>query len=169
MSQQNVILTGFMGTGKSTIGRKLAQRLGLQFVDTDALIVQQNGRSIAQIFAEDGEETFRQLERDIAQELSQQSGLLIATGGRLLLDEVNVQALRRSGRIFCLTAAPETIYDRVKHDTERPLLNVPDPQAKIEQLLQERAAGYGRFTQINTDGQTIEAIIEEIIQCLSTT
>ena len=169
MSQQNVILTGFMGTGKSIIGRRLATRLDLQFVDTDALIVQQNGRSIPQIFAEDGEDAFRQLERDVAQELSERCGMLIATGGRLLLDEVNAEVLGRNGRIFCLTASPQTIYNRVKYDKERPLLNVPDPQAKIQQLLEERAAGYGRFPQINTDGKTIEAIVEEIVQCLLTT
>ena len=162
------MLTGFMGTGKSTVGRILARRLRYEFVDTDALIVQQNGRSIAAIFAEDGEETFRQLEAAVARELGAQTGRVIATGGRLMLDDKNAEALSQNGRVFCLTASTKTIYNRVQHDTKRPLLNVADPKAKIEQLLQERAARYGRFTQIDTENKTAKMVAEEIIKCLST-
>ena len=162
------MLTGFMGTGKSIVGRILARRLGYDFVDTDALIVQQNDRSIADIFAQDGEDTFRQLEATVAYELGNKKNMVIATGGRLMLDETNATELSRNGRIFCLTASPETIYNRVKHDRKRPLLNVPDPQAKIEQLLQERAVGYGRFPQIDTENKTARMVAEEILKWLST-
>ena len=162
------MLTGFMGTGKSTVGRILARRLRYRFVDTDALIEQQNGRSIAAIFTEDGEEAFRQLEASVARDLGNQSGKVIATGGRLMLDDKNAEALSKNGRVFCLTASTETIYNRVQHDTKRPLLNVPDPKAKIEQLLQERAVGYGRFTQIDTENKTAKMVAEEILECLST-
>ena len=163
-----MVLTGFMGTGKSTVGRILAQRLDYQFVDTDALIVVRNGRSIADIFAQDGEEAFRQMEADVARELGQATGLIVATGGRLLLDDANAAALGQNGRIFCLTASPETIYRRVKHDRGRPLLNVPDPRAKIQELLDERAQQYGRFQQIDTEKKTAKAVAEEIIKWLST-
>ncbi len=157
-----------MGTGKSTVGRLLAERLAYAFVDTDELIVARYGRSIAAIFAEAGEATFRGLEADVAVELGGQTGLIIATGGRLLLDETNAQALGRNGRIFCLTASPETIYQRIKEDEQRPLLNVPDPQMRIQHLLAEREAGYGRFRQIETEGKTAVSVTEEIMQWLTT-
>ncbi len=165
----NVVLTGFMGTGKSTVGRLLAERLRCVFVDTDELIVARDGRAIAEIFREDGQAAFRAWERRVAQELGQQDNLVIATGGRMMLDEVNAAALGRSGRVFCLTAAPETIIVRQEGDVRRPLLNVPDPAAKIRELLEKRAEAYGRFPQIDTEGKTVVQVAEEIIACLSTT
>ena len=119
MGKQNVVLTGFMGTGKSTVGRLLAARLDYVFVDTDELIVARDGRSIADIFREDGQAVFRRWESRIAQELAGQSGLVIATGGRLMLDETNAAALAENGRVFCLTAAPETILARLADDGGR--------------------------------------------------
>lgn len=160
---QNIILTGFMGTGKTTVGRRLAKRLQRPFVDTDALIVERDGRSIATIFAEDGEACFRDWERRMAVELAQQQKLVIATGGRLMLDDANAAILSASGQVFCLTAVPQTILARVKHNSKRPLLNVPDPAAQIETLLQERKAGYGRFPQISTDDKRIKQIVAEIL------
>lgn len=168
MYEENVVLTGFMGTGKSTVGRILAQQLAYHFIDTDALIVARNGRSIADIFAHDGEDRFRQLEAEVAQDLGQQTGLIIATGGRLMLDDLNADVLSRNGRIFCLTASPQTIYSRVKNDRERPLLNVPDPQARIKELLDERAEKYGRFQQIDTEEKTAKVVAEEIVKWLLT-
>ena len=156
-----------MGTGKTTVGRLLAQRLQRPFLDTDALIVERDGRSIAQIFAEDGEESFRNLERTVALELAQQQGLVIATGGRLMLDEANAAALQASGSVFCLTAVPQTILARVKNDAKRPLLNVPDPAERIAQLLEMRREGYGRFPQISTDGKTAEQVADEILLAVS--
>lgn len=143
--ESNIILTGFMGTGKTTVGQLLAQRLQRPFVDTDALIVERDCRSIAQIFAEDGEAAFRAWERRVALELAQQQELVIATGGRLMLDEDNAEALEASGQVFCLTAVPETILARVQDDSKRPLLNVPNPAERIAQLLEIRREGYGRY------------------------
>ena len=163
MAIPNIILTGFMGTGKSTVGKLLAQRLQRPFTDTDALIVARDGRSIAQIFAEDGEATFRNWERTVALELAQQQGLVIATGGRLMLDEANAEALAATGQVFCLTADPQTIFERIKDDVERPLLNVPNPAARIAQLLELRRELYGRFSQISTDGKTAVQVADEII------
>ncbi len=152
-----------MGTGKTTVGKLLAQRLQRPFTDTDAFIVERDGRSIAQIFAEDGEETFRNWERTVSLELAQQQGLIIATGGRLMLDKENAEALAASGPVFCLTAVPETILARVQDDEKRPLLNVPSPAERIAQLLEMRRSGYGRFPQISTDGKTAAQVADEIV------
>ena len=161
---QNIILTGFMGTGKSTVGRLLAVQLAYQFVDTDEWIVAQNGRSIATIFAQFGEATFRQWEARAAQTLATERELVIATGGGLMLNPDNEAALAQSGLIICLTAQPDTILARIQADeTKRPLLNQPDPAQQIEQLLQERAAVYGRFPQIPTDNQTPAQIAAQIL------
>ncbi len=152
-----------MGTGKTTVGQLLAQRLQRPFLDTDALIVARDGRAIADIFAQDGEAAFRAWERIVALELAQQQGLVIATGGRLMLDEDNAEALAASGLVFCLTAVPETILARVQDDSKRPLLNVPNPAERIAVLLEMRREEYGRFPQISTDGKTAEQVAEEIM------
>ena len=164
----NIILTGFMGTGKTTVGKLLAMRLQRPFIDTDALIVERNGRAIADIFAQDGEAAFRAWERRVALELAQQQGLVIATGGRLMLDEENAAALSASGQVFCLTAVPQTVLERVQDDTRRPLLNVPNPAERIAFLLEARREEYGRFPQIATDGKTVEQVAAEVIRALQT-
>lgn len=157
-----MVLTGFMGTGKSTVGRLLAVRLGYDFVDTDELIVARDGRPIADIFRESGEDLFRQWEARVSQELGQAEGLVIATGGRLMLDEVNAVALLQNGRAVCLTAEPETIIARLAVDERRPLLAVADPATRIKQLLAARKEAYGRFPQITTEGKTPEQVAREI-------
>ena len=163
MEKANVVLTGFMGTGKSTVGRLLAARLAFDFVDTDELIVERDGRAIATIFREAGQAAFRQWEAIIAQELAERTRLVIATGGRLMLDEANAAALSRNGHVFCLTAVPDTILTRLVGDGGgRPLLDVTDPAQVIMDLLVERREGYGRFLQISTDNKTPEQIVEEI-------
>src|SRR5512143_2336464 len=100
VTRTNIVLTGFMGTGKTTVGRLLAAQLGYEFVDTDVLIEARLGRPISQVFAELGEAAFRQMEADLAQELANREGLVISTGGRLMLDPANVAALSRQGRVF---------------------------------------------------------------------
>jgi len=165
---KNIILTGFMGSGKTTVGQLLATKLGLSFVDTDALIEAQDGRPISDIFAQSGAATFRQMETAVALELAGRTNLVISSGGRLMLDTVNAAALTENGRVFCLTAAPEEILRRVEETSKRPLLNVPDPAARIQTLLAKREAAYGRFTQIQTDGKTAVQVAEEIILWVST-
>lgn len=166
----NVVLTGFMGTGKTTVGRLLAERLGYRFVDTDAVIESRHG-PISDIFATHGEEHFRQLERVIAKELAVQSDLVVATGGRLMLDAVNAAALGSNGRVFCLTASADEVLRRVGGDSEgseRPLLAAADRLRRIAGLLAERAAGYLRFEQVDTEGRAPEEIVSDLVARLET-
>ena len=164
MTDDNIILTGFMGTGKTTVGRLLAARLGRPFVDTDDLIVERDGRSIADIFNEDGETRFRELEAEVAAELAGRRGLVIATGGRLMLDPANAAALGATGPVFCLAAAPATILERVAaEDGRRPLLAVDDPERRVRALLQRRAAAYARFRVVDTAGRTPDELAGDIV------
>lgn len=165
----NVILTGFMGTGKTTVGRLLAEKLQFDFVDTDVFIEDRAGKTIAEIFVEDGERAFRQMERDVARILGERLGQIVATGGRMMLDPENVTSLAPSGPIYRLTASAEEILHRVLNDTdgmERPLLKGDDPQAKIIELMTERQQKYGRFEQIDTQGKGPNEICDQIYQLL---
>ena len=156
----NIILTGFMATGKTTVGKLLAEEFGYEFVDTDKLIENRTGRSVAQIFSQQGEAAFRRLEADLAGELARRQGLVIATGGRLMLDPENAAALSASGQVFCLVATPEEILERVERDphVRRPLLEVPNLIERIVELLQERQAGYSCFSQMVTSGKSPEEV-----------
>lgn len=162
----NLVLTGFMGTGKTTVGRELALKLDMEFVDTDALIESRHG-PIPAIFEEQGEAVFRDMERVIAVELGQRRGLVIATGGRMILDPVGFTELSRHGRIFCLVATPDEIHRRVTDDPlrpDRPLLNVDDPRERIIELMAERQDDYGRFPQLITDNRDPETIADEVAE-----
>jgi shikimate kinase len=161
----NLVLTGFMGTGKTTIGRILATRLDYDFVDTDELIEQRHG-PIPQIFSEHGEGEFRRLEREVAAELAERDRLVISTGGRLMVDAVNAARLGATGHVVCLTASVDTILARVAADDspiERPLLAGDDVHATIAQLLADRAEAYARFEQVDTERRTPDEIADEII------
>ena len=158
---RNVVLTGFMGTGKTTVGRLLADLLDYEFVDTDE-VIEQRYAPIESIFRERGEEAFRAIEREVADELAGRDRLVIATGGRMMLDPANAATLGARARVFCLVASPETIAARVLDGPVRPLLAGPEPLARIRELLAERAAGYSRFEQISTDSRTPAEIAHEI-------
>ncbi|HEX6221651.1 MAG TPA: bifunctional shikimate kinase/3-dehydroquinate synthase [Acidimicrobiia bacterium] len=162
--EHNLVLTGFMGTGKTAVGRELALKLDMEFVDTDALIEARHG-PISTIFEERGEAEFRSIERGVAAELGDRKSLVIATGGRMILDPENFRALSKNGRIFCLVATPDEIHDRVTNDPsrrDRPLLRVEDPRQRIVELMTERESGYARFPQLTTDHADPSVIADEV-------
>ena len=160
-----MVLTGFMGTGKTTVGRILADRLGYEFVDTDAIIVERHG-PIPRLFADHGEDHFRTLERALAAELADRDGLVVSTGGRMLVDPVNADVFGRRHVVVALTATPDTIFDRVGGEraaTTRPMLSGDDVRGRIVELLAERSTAYARFHQIATDDRRPNLIADEIV------
>lgn len=166
----SIVLVGFMGTGKSTVGPIVADRLEFRFVDTDTLIETQHG-PIPELFKTRGEEAFRQIECDVIRELAEIEGLVIATGGGTMLDERNVTALSPSAVFFTLTASARSIADRVLIEgaVERPLLQTEHPLETIAHLLGERHSTYGRFDQIDTEARTPSDIADEIIERFTAT
>ncbi|MEE9369628.1 MAG: shikimate kinase [Pontiella sp.] len=161
---RNIVLVGFMGTGKTTVGKLLADMTGMPLVDMDELIVERAGKSINEIFSEDGEPHFRTLERTIAQELATQDSQVISTGGGIVLNPDNIVDFEKSGLVVCLLASPDTVLDRVRHDTTRPLL-AGDKEAKILELLESRKPLYEAIThKIDTNGRpSPEPTAKEII------
>jgi len=166
-----IVLTGFMGTGKSTVGRLLAARRGWPFVDTDALIEKRRGKSVAAIFQDEGEAVFRAMEKALARELAGQHDIVVATGGKFMLAAENAKALSGS-YVFCLTTSPAEILARVMADGQarRPLLAKAlageAPEETIRALLAERQVGYGRFPAIDTSGKTPDEIADEILAAI---
>jgi shikimate kinase len=138
----NIVLIGFMGTGKSTIGQLLARQLDLKFIDVDARIESEQGRTITQLFMLEGEARFRSLEAQLAIKLATHDQQVISTGGGFVLNPLNITVFKPGGVIIALTATAEAIYERVKNERQRPLLAVPDPLARISALLFERSPYY---------------------------
>lgn len=165
----NVILIGFMGSGKTTVGFRLSYRLRKPVIDTDKEIEREEQRPISEIFAVDGEAYFRDRETMCLQKLLRTAkDQIISVGGGLPLREENRKLLRKLGQVFYLQASAETIYERVKHDTTRPLLQGDDPQTKIRTMLAGRD-GYYRETAdvvVNVDGKDFEQIMCEIEKAL---
>lgn len=164
---RNVILTGFMGTGKSTVGRLLADLILMEWVDTDDLIEMRHG-PIPEIFANAGEPAFRACERAVADELAARSGLVVSTGGLLMLDPTNRALLSANSRIFCLVASPSEIAKRLGEGSaeQRPLLMGHDLEERMHAILAERSYEYSRFEQIQTDGITPEDIAVGLVERL---
>lgn len=162
---RNVVLFGFMGTGKTAAGKELARRLRMKFVDMDSVIEEKEACTISEIFAEKGEKRFRELEAETANALSRREGLVIATGGGVVLNEANVDALQSSGTGICLTASPEVIYQRVKSESHRPLLDIDDPLERIKSLLRYRAPFYARVRyKIDTSALPLDGVVEAVLK-----
>lgn len=160
----NVVLFGFMGTGKTAVGKEVARRLQMQFVDMDDVIEEKEGCSISEIFAQKGEGYFRQLEAQVAEKLSREEGRVIATGGGVVLNSRNVDALQFTGVGICLMASPEVIFERIKGETHRPLLLGPDPLERIASLLERREPFYGKVEhRIDTSRLSLEQVVEEVV------
>ncbi len=163
-ARPNIVLFGFMGTGKTAVGQRLAETLGLVFTDMDDVIVERAGKSIPEIFADDGETRFREIERAVVQALAGRDGLVIATGGGVVLNPGNVSDLGRSGLLVCLQATPEVILSRVAHDTNRPLLAVDDKLGRIRALLAARQSLYDALPhQVDTTPLTQEGVVAQIV------
>lgn len=165
MTAANIILVGFMGTGKSAVGRLLAEKMRRQFVDMDALIEERAGKPISRIFAEEDEARFRQMERGLVIELAGRSGLVIAAGGGVVLNPDNIRDFSRTGQVVCLAATPEEILRRVKDAARRPLLaKSADKLAEIRRLLQVRQPRYDAIPhRIDTTGKTVAEVAEDIL------
>ena len=159
----NVVLVGFMGTGKTTVGKAVASKLGYSFVDVDDMIEKEQGVSISRIFSELGESYFRLLERDMVKSLAMKDRLVISAGGGAVLDTRNVDDLKRVGPLVCLVASPEEILKRVGGSTTRPLLRVPDPLGKIREMLEDRAPFYALAdVTVDTTGCKVDEVAEKV-------
>src|SRR3972149_1559394 len=143
-NKRNIILTGFMATGKSSVGRRLAVMLGYDFLDLDTLIAAEAGMPISQIFATQGEAAFRALESRMVDRVAGRKGCVVATGGGTIVNQRNLEALKRSGVGITLTAAPQTILDRIGPVDDRPMLWGEDKLERVQTLLGERAQAYAR-------------------------
>ena len=153
-----------MGTGKSSVGRLVADLLRFTFLDTDHVIEVRAHKSITDIFAQDGEAAFRELESRIVEELTQRKKTVISTGGGLPTCEKNLVSLKTHALVVCLWASPETIYERVREHTHRPLLNEPDPLEKIRKLLTEREPYYRQAdVLVNTGLRSVREVATQVI------
>ena len=167
--KSSIALIGFMGTGKTAVGEVLAKRLDRKFVELDFLIEHRAGKSIPEIFQQDGEIVFRELEIEVTKEVSRDKNLVIACGGGVVLNKMNIDRLKQEAIIVYLTASPEIILKRVLSDGEtRPLLNVPDKVLSIQELLRFRKPFYERAADIKiaTSKLDVESVAEQIISKL---
>jgi shikimate kinase len=161
---RNIALIGFMGVGKSTVGRIVAHQLGFEFVDTDELLESRMGCSIAEFFKSQGEDRFRELERGLLREIAMWERHVIATGGGFAAQPGNLDELKQHALVICLWAMPETVYERVKHQTHRPLLHVPDPVARIRELLHAREPFYRQAdVLLSTDQRSSKQLAQLVI------
>jgi shikimate kinase len=163
-SIHNLALIGFMGTGKSGVGRVAADLMHFTFLDTDRVIEARAGKAVSDIFAQDGEPAFRQWERRIVEELTRRQKTVIATGGGLPMDEANLASLKTHALVICLWASPETIWERVRGHNHRPLLNELDPLAKIRELLAAREPFYRQAdVLVNTGMRSVREVAQHVV------
>lgn len=165
MRMKNVVLIGFMGTGKSRVGHMVGRQLSLRFVDTDDLIVQRMQMEISDIFARLGEPKFRDIERQVVAEVSALDGQVIATGGGVPLSAENVANLKRNGVVICLTASPEIIYRRTGRSDARPLLGQDSKVERIREMLDSRQIYYAAADyQVDTSARPASSVAREIVE-----
>jgi shikimate kinase len=161
---KNIVLTGFMGTGKTEVGRILSMKLGYALVDADTEVEKEQGMTITDIFKQYGEPKFRDIESNVIKRLSEIKNAVISTGGGAVLRQENMDNLRKNGVVVCLTASPETILKRTSSNNDRPLLQVDNPLQKIKELLEFRRPYYEKADiMIDTEGKSLFEVVEEII------
>jgi shikimate kinase len=165
----SIALVGFMGTGKTAVGKALAERLGKTFIELDPLIEQKAGKTIPEIFEEDGEIAFRELEIEVSKEAASRENVVIACGGGVVLNKINIDRMRKEAVIVYLTATSGAILERILNDDEeRPLLTVADPARAVNELMEFRRPFYERAAEItiDTSQMDVESIATEIINRL---
>jgi shikimate kinase len=164
----NVYLVGMMGAGKTTLGKALAQKTGLEFIDTDRVVVERTGVPVATIFEFEGEPGFRRREAAVLAELAGRSGCVVATGGGAILAEENRRAMRGSGTVIYLLARVESLWERTRHDSARPLLATADPKGTLATLLAERDALYREAAHIvvDTGSQSAASLAARVLSAL---
>ncbi len=164
---KNIYLVGFMGTGKTETAKLLAKQLKRAFMDMDDLIETKEKMLISEIFKASGEPYFRKVEKEVVAELAHKTGLVIACGGGAFAQQDNIELMKRSGIVICLTSRPETILRRTQLSAHRPLLNVTDPNARIEELLKEREPFYAQaHYTIDADRLSVAQTAQEALSCL---
>ncbi|MBU0759431.1 MAG: shikimate kinase [Candidatus Omnitrophica bacterium] len=165
---RNIVLVGFMGTGKTVTGRALAAKLGRKFLELDEIIENKEGISVKEIFERKGEPYFRKIEREVVKESAERDGVVISAGGGVIIDEKNLENLKKNALIVCLEASPDVILDRTKGLGNRPLLNVHDPGKRIKELLEKRAHYYKKADfSVHTDGLSAEEVADKIIRWMT--
>jgi shikimate kinase len=163
----NIVFTGFMGVGKSKTGKIVAERLKLPFFDTDCLIEKKSGLSINEIFEKFGESYFRNIENEIVKEVSEKKSVVISCGGGVVLNLENIKLLRKDAIVINLYSSPEVIFERLKNETNRPLLKYEDPLNKIKELLLKRKDAYAMCDfSFNTDGKTYCEVADDILKII---
>lgn len=165
LPNSNIFLVGLMGSGKTTIGRALAKKLNLRFVDADQEIEARTGASIPLIFEIEGEASFRQREADVIRDLTEQQGIVLATGGGAVMNEQSRHYLRERGIVIYLRASVGSILQRTSHDRNRPLLQTADPKAKIEELSRQRTPLYQELAHITveTGRPNVQSVLQNIL------
>jgi shikimate kinase len=154
-----------MGAGKTSVGRSVAEQLGFEFVDTDALIESRTGKTISQIFATEGEAHFRSLEHSVVEQLAARDKVVISTGGGLPANQANLDSLKTHALVVCLWASSDRIWDRVKNQSHRPLLQTPNPQERIKEMLKTRAPFYRQAdVLLHTDNRSQRQVCQQVLQ-----
>lgn len=167
--KKNIVLIGFMGTGKSEVGKELAKTLGYKFIDTDELIEKREGIPVSEIFDKYGETYFRKIESEIIKDVSVMENVVISTGGGAVIRSENRMNLKKNSITICLTASPEVIYERIRDYDNRPLLKTDDTYMRIKELLKEREPYYSE-ADIKIDTTQLEAqkVVETIMKEMRT-
>jgi len=167
VSGDNIYLVGFMGTGKTSVGKELAKETKGQFLDLDELIELKEQRPISDIFARDGEAYFRKVESKALQDVAKESNFIVGCGGGIVINPENIKTMKASGVIVCLCATPEVILKRTSGSTHRPLLNVKDPKKQIEHLLKLRACYYAQADKtIDTSKLSIKQVVQRVLKVI---
>lgn len=166
ITYRNIVLVGYMGTGKSTIAESIRRKTKMQIIDMDQEIVKREKRTIAEMFEAEGEEYFRNLETNLLKELQNRDNLIVSCGGGIVLREENIIEMKKVGTVVLLTVSPETIYRRVKNSKKRPLLNGKMTLEYIKEMMDSRKEQYEKAADliVTGNGKTVKMISEEIIK-----